>query len=508
MGPDIEENGMFYEAPVRLSEPRADQDAPTRKRQRRKAHKSNEPPIQREARRRAIEDTYDAIPEHSPKRRRISTSTAEGGIADAADSRDAEDPIGFWTREGFWPREHCQIDMEHALARRRSLSSIRRKRSNSATSTTPSDQKPREEKSAQYRDPRYETLLETRGCVMKKSDQGITSESKATYMALLTSVQAIPAESLFQDALFEATCQSVHNRNEARILRDISPLIVPSAEVLAIYGSTALTCLIESTNEGWNNSIPLTGTRPQPDYSVGFRRQAFTDDQLAKLSPFVGDFIAGDLSFFMATYYMYFPFLASEVKSGDAALDVADRQNAHSMTLAARGIVELFRLVKRENEVHRQILSFSISHDHRSVRIYGYYPVINGRDIKYYRHPIHTFDFTALDGKDRWIAYRFTKNIYECWMPDHLNRICSAIDELPSKIDFDVAAPSESTSISHDLESDVALSVAGSGSLLVEGEDMSREMVQMATPETSSSKPARAKRRKSPVKISNQSTES
>jgi predicted nucleic acid-binding protein len=47
----------------------------------------------------------------------------------------------------------------------------------------------------------------------------------------------------------------------------------------------------------------------------------------------------------MATWQMYLPFLACEVKCGAAALDVADRQNAHSMTLAVRGTVELFRLV-------------------------------------------------------------------------------------------------------------------------------------------------------------------
>jgi predicted nucleic acid-binding protein len=58
------------------------------------------------------------------------------------------------------------------------------------------------------------------------------------------------------------------------------------------------------------------------------------------------------MSFFMSTYYMYFPFLACEVKCGAAALDVADRQNAHSMTLAVRGIIELFRLVKREKELY------------------------------------------------------------------------------------------------------------------------------------------------------------
>lgn len=142
----------------------------------------------------------------------------------------------------------------------------------------------------------------------------------------------------------------VQGRNEAKVIQDITRLIIPSAESLATRGVQHLKHVIESVNEGWNNSIPVTGTRPQPDYSVGFKREAFTDDQLEKLSPFVGDFITGDLSF-MATYYMYFPLLACKVKCGAAALDVADLQNVHSMTVAARAVVEL----------HRQILSFCLA---------------------------------------------------------------------------------------------------------------------------------------------------
>ncbi|OAA47106.1 hypothetical protein NOR_02742 [Metarhizium rileyi] len=135
----------------------------------------------------------------------------------------------------------------------------------------------------------------------------------------------------------------------------------------------------------------------QPDYSLGFRREAFSDLQLAKLSPFIGDFISGDQSLFMATYYMYFPFLTCEVKCEAAALDVADRQNAHSMTLAVRAITQLFRAVHRQGEVHRHIQAFSISHDHRSVRIYGHYPVLEGKETKYYRHLIHLdFDHPSL----------------------------------------------------------------------------------------------------------------
>lgn len=106
--------------------------------------------------------------------------------------------------------------------------------------------------------------------------------------------------------------------------------------------------------------------------------------------------------------------------------------------------------VKRECEVHRKILGFPISHDQRVVRIYGHYPVIDRRDTKYYRHPIYEFAFTTLDGKERWTAYRFTKNVYDVWMPAHFKMICSAIDQLPANLDFDVASLPE-TDLSQDV---------------------------------------------------------
>lgn len=62
------------------------------------------------------------------------------------------------------------------------------------------------------------------------------------------------------------------------------------------------------------------------------------------------------------------------------------------MTVAVRAVFELFKLVKREKELHREILAFSISYDHRAVRIYGHYPIIDGDETTFYRHPIHTFD--------------------------------------------------------------------------------------------------------------------
>ena len=394
-------------------------------------------------------------------------SSAEQEEADNVDGR--KNPILYWTKTGHWPEgysEQSDNNMSHLLAKQKSSGSLRRKQSaqisvNPASvapssvapsSTTPSDQKPREVKSAPYQDPRYKLLLSTKNSFMEESVLDITRKSKESFLKLLDAKQTVPKDSLFRDDVFKRTCQKIQDRNETRVIRDISLLIVPSAETLATYGANHLNMLIESTNEGWNNSVPLTGTRPQPDFSVGFKREAFTKEQLDKLSPFIGNFISGDQSYFMATYYMYFPFLTCEVKCGAAALDIADRQNAHSMTLAVRATIELFRLVSREMELHREILAFSISHDHRSVRIYGHYPVIEGKDTKYYRHPIHTFDFTALDGREKWTAYKFTKNVYDIWMPNHFKRLCSAIDQIPADLDFSVPQLSQSFGLSQDLE--------------------------------------------------------
>lgn len=283
------------------------------------------------------------------------------------------------------------------------------------------------------------------------NEEGISEDSKRLCQTLLEMEQKVPNDSLFDNDIFNKTCDMINGRNKVKVIQDIAQLLVPSAQTLALR-SAKLGCLIESVNEGWNNSVPLTGTRPQPNYSVGFKREAFTEEQREKLAPFIGDFIAGDQSFFMATYYMYFPFLTCEVKCGAAALDIADRQNAHSMTLAVRAVVELFRLVKREAEIHREILAFSVSHDHRSIRINGHYAVIDGSETTFYRHPIHEFSFQALDGKERWTAYKFTKNVYHTWMPTHFERLCSAIDDLPAELDFDVP-PLQDSGLSQGLES-------------------------------------------------------
>lgn len=403
-----------------------------------------------------------------------STCTAEEKLYQEAAGdtcSSSTDPLQYWIWNGRWPKEYFEQDsqvredfekgkspeqgkwsQEHCLKEpfgpmsehlKHLLARNKRRKNSEYSLETPSDQLPREVKSAQYKTVEYEIGLEVKGSYMCRSNDGCKQEHLEK---LLYSNQTVPQDSLFRDDLFDKTCENIRNRNEAMVIRDISSLIVPPAQTLATYGATHLNHLYECINEGWNSAIPFHGTRPQPDYSVGFGRSAFTKEQLKKLEPFVGEIGSKALTYFMATTRMYFPFLTCEVKCGAAALQIADRQNAHSMTIAVKGVVELYRAVKREKELHREILAFSISHDHRSVVIYGHYAIIEEEKTTFYRHPVHDFSFTALEGKDKWNAYKFTKNVYDIWMPIHYKRICSAIDELPSGIKFNLSQSSSQSS--------------------------------------------------------------
>ncbi|KAL7920350.1 hypothetical protein ACQKWADRAFT_328787 [Trichoderma austrokoningii] len=325
-----------------------------------------------------------------------------------------------------------------------SSASLRRKRSyasiNTETDTTLSlsDQQPREQKSAPHRHPRYEGQLQERGSYMDSYAEGITAGSKELCQRLLEAPQPLPKNTRFSDdATFEKTCKRLRGENETKVIRDIAMLIVPSAEILADNGAKHLEVLRETTNAVWTNAIPFSGPCPE----------AFNREQLQRLQPFIGDELE-DCSYIAAMYNMYLPFLTSEVKCGATALDIADRQNAHSQTVALRGLVELFRLVGREKELHREINGFSVSHSDENVRFWGHYAVIDGKDITFYRHAIAKFDISMTEQADnRWMAYEIVRNVYDLWLPTHFKRICSVIDALPADLSFEVSEQSEIQSL-------------------------------------------------------------
>ena len=84
----------------------------------------------------------------------------------------------------------------------------------------------------------------------------------------------------------------------------------------------------------------------------------------------------------------------------------------YNIIVAVKGVVKLFRLVKRKKELYCKILAFLILYNNKIVRIYSYYLVINKKDTTFYYYLICTFNFTKLDSKEKWTVYKFTKNVY------------------------------------------------------------------------------------------------
>ncbi|KAK2806457.1 hypothetical protein FQN50_005875 [Emmonsiellopsis sp. PD_5] len=364
---------------------------------------------------------------------------------------DKDRLIDHWTQNQFtWPKKFLpEPSIIEQSSVRPEPPTLHRTKSNVSLNNT---------SETTYANKNYETYLETKGCFMYENHNSIQPPSQSICRKLLCTNPPIPKDTVFDKRVFESTCRRVQTKNKTGLIRLIGELIVPSAESMIDYGHDACPYLIVSVDEAWDSSIPLDEhqqllrdlpsrqqfqlPRPHPYYAVGFQRQAFTETQLQKLSPFIG--IVGDTSLFMGTEYMFFPFMTAEAICAKAALDLADRKNMHSATLSVRGVVRLFRLVKREKELHRQLLAFSVSHDHRTVRIYGHYPVIDGEKTTYYRHSIREYSLPDLEGRDRWTSYKFLMTLYGFWAKLHLARLCSAINELPTN--FGSQSPSQSAS--------------------------------------------------------------
>lgn len=113
---------------------------------------------------------------------------------------------------------------------------------------TPSNQRPREKKSALYAHPGYETLLATKGRYMNILDLGVTDTRPIAELCLIQSNRSIKTQYLAMVYL-KRFAKGVHTKNEAKVVRDISLLICVSAELLALYDNIEFKLLIDSFNK-------------------------------------------------------------------------------------------------------------------------------------------------------------------------------------------------------------------------------------------------------------------
>ena len=126
------------------------------------------------------------------------------------------------------------------LKRKTSVSSTGRK-------SETSDGSVREGKNLAAKSRLYEKTLEAAGIYMGRGP-GITDASRTLCKSLLEAAQPLPPDSLFRDDRFEGTCERLRNENEAKVIRDLTPLLVPSVEVLCAHGKKHLESIIDHVN--------------------------------------------------------------------------------------------------------------------------------------------------------------------------------------------------------------------------------------------------------------------
>ena len=235
-----------------------------------------------------------------------------------------------------------------------------------------------------------------------------------------------PQGPLFQRDKLLKVLDQVQFRNEARVVRDITPIVVPSAELLFINDQPGLEYITEAMNAEWVQCDTLCGPRPKPDFVAGISPSAFTREEKEKLKM---NHTSACPNLFPEN--MYYPFLICEVKGSDRPIQEAERQAMHSASIAARAVIQLYRKISSAEQLNRKILTISVAHNNTAIKIFGHFAQIDEEHITFFRHRIYAADFAADFASRDWAkASKITRGIYDRFFPKHLERVASALPKL------------------------------------------------------------------------------
>ena len=226
----------------------------------------------------------------------------------------------------------------------------------------------------------------------------------------------------------------IESRNEDRVVRDILPWVVPSAENLYFCGEEGMEDLGEEVMADWSRCATMGSTRPKPDFTAGLLPSAFRKEEFDSLQNY-----STPVTPVYFTTNICFPFLICETKSGEEGLNKAHRQNLHSASIAVRAIIELHRAAYGRNsarvqDLYGQVLAFTISHNQDMVCAYAHFAVPATNDgsdtLRFHRYQIALLSLTLNEGRDRHKSYNFVRNVYDTFAPEHLKRIREAARQL------------------------------------------------------------------------------
>ncbi|OQU96262.1 hypothetical protein CLAIMM_02369 [Cladophialophora immunda] len=225
-------------------------------------------------------------------------------------------------------------------------------------------------KYTRHYDPNYLDELAARGSFARSSPAGLDKDDSDMCSQLVWGLHLSPSERQFLQGM-PRNCDGLRGLCDLRVFIELFDLISP----LALQQSIHTDVLTESLDLNWKKAVPFYGPPPRPDNAYGFQPSSFTDAQKRKLNikPF-------HKSHYAARKDIWFPFLTSFVKCGTAARDIAERAVAHAMSVALRGIVDLYRRANCVSEVHQRALGFLIFSDDSNAVVSVHYPEIDAQD--------------------------------------------------------------------------------------------------------------------------------
>ena len=328
-------------------------------------------------------------------------------------------PVEYWTRHSTWPPNLAvkEVKMGDLFSNKRS-----RSQSNSYSQGVKDGDNP-----AAWTRQHAEKMQEA-GLVMAEyqTQATITDECQRLCERMLEAEYPPPQGPLFQRDRLLKVLDGVQFRNEARVVRDITPIVVPSAELLLISDQSGLENITEAMNAEWIQCDTLCGPRPEPDFVAGISPSAFTSEEKEKLKM---NHTSACPNLFPEN--MYYPFLICEVKGSDRPIQEAERQAMHSASIAARAVIQLYRKISSAEQLNCKILAISVSHNNSAVKVFGHFAQIENEKITFFRHRIYAADFAADFASRDWAkAYKITRGIYAHFFPKHLERVASALPKL------------------------------------------------------------------------------
>ena len=274
----------------------------------------------------------------------------------------------------------------------------------------------------------YQTEMANYGMIMDLEDDRVAPDDTNLQLCqnLLSNGNRIPTDTFCPYHHFGALLRAAKDRNETRLVRDIMPLLLPSAELLHICeGMADLKGIVEEINAEWTSGM-IFGPHPKPDFAAGLKISAFTNQETKQLKKW--STISCPIK---VTDHMYFPFLVCDVKSANGKLIEAERQIMHSASIAVKTIVELYPR-ESQKEVCGNILAFSVAFNHEQVKLFGHYAHMTDEGmVQFCRHPISSFLYNEPGHQGK--AYNFVRKVYTDFVPVHLKRIRNALSLLASR---------------------------------------------------------------------------